>query len=77
MRILAATLLTGEPVALSNVPRIRDVDTMIELLGDLGADAAWTGPNEVRVEPQGLERARRRQPTETWPDFMSTTIGLR
>src|SRR4029079_637737 len=47
--ILAATLLTHEPVTLSNVPRIRDVDTMLELLADLGADVAWTGPNEVRV----------------------------
>jgi UDP-N-acetylglucosamine 1-carboxyvinyltransferase len=47
--ILAACLLTDEPVTLMNVPRIRDVDTMIELLADLGADAAWTGPNEARV----------------------------
>jgi UDP-N-acetylglucosamine 1-carboxyvinyltransferase len=47
--ILAACLLTDEPVTLRNVPRIRDVDTMIELLADLGADAAWTGPNEARV----------------------------
>src|SRR5256885_7439968 len=47
--ILAACLLTGEPVTLTNVPRIRDVDTMVELLGDLGADASWTGPNELFV----------------------------
>jgi UDP-N-acetylglucosamine 1-carboxyvinyltransferase len=47
--ILAATLLTGEPVTLSNVPRIRDVDTMVELLSDLGADVAWTGGNDLRV----------------------------
>jgi UDP-N-acetylglucosamine 1-carboxyvinyltransferase len=47
--ILAATLLTHEPVTLSNVPRIRDVDTMLELLAGLGADVAWTGSNEVRV----------------------------
>jgi UDP-N-acetylglucosamine 1-carboxyvinyltransferase len=47
--ILAATLLAQEPVALSNVPRIRDVETMLELLADLGADVAWTGPNDVRV----------------------------
>jgi UDP-N-acetylglucosamine 1-carboxyvinyltransferase len=47
--ILAATLLTTEPVSLSNVPRIRDVQTMLELLDDLGAEVAWTGPNEVRV----------------------------
>jgi UDP-N-acetylglucosamine 1-carboxyvinyltransferase len=47
--ILAATLLTHEPVRLTNVPRIRDVDTMLELLADLGADVGWTGPNELRI----------------------------
>jgi UDP-N-acetylglucosamine 1-carboxyvinyltransferase len=47
--ILAACLLTAEPVELSNVPRIRDVDTMLELIVDLGVDAEWIGPNEVRV----------------------------
>src|SRR5213596_62660 len=47
--ILAATLLTGEPVTLRNVPRIADVETMLELLNDVGAEADWTGANEVRV----------------------------
>ena len=31
------------------MPRIRDVETMLELLDDLGAEVAWIGPNEVRV----------------------------
>src|SRR5689334_10736984 len=48
--ILAACLLASDPVTLTNVPRIRDVDTMLELLSDLGSDAGWTGPNEVRIE---------------------------
>jgi UDP-N-acetylglucosamine 1-carboxyvinyltransferase len=48
--ILAACLLADGPVSLTNVPRIRDVDTMLELLADLGADCGWTGPNEVRVD---------------------------
>jgi UDP-N-acetylglucosamine 1-carboxyvinyltransferase len=52
--ILAACLLADEPVTLSNVPRIRDVETMLELLCATGASADWTGPNEVRVEPHGL-----------------------
>jgi len=47
--ILAACLLTTEPVTLRNVPRIADVETMLELLNDVGADADWTGSNEVRV----------------------------
>jgi UDP-N-acetylglucosamine 1-carboxyvinyltransferase len=52
--ILAATLLADEPVTLSNVPRIRDVETMMELLNGLGADAEWLGANDVRVDPVGL-----------------------
>jgi UDP-N-acetylglucosamine 1-carboxyvinyltransferase len=47
--ILAACLLTTEPVTLRNVPRIADVETMLELLNDVGAEAEWTGANEVRV----------------------------
>jgi len=47
--ILAACLLTDEPVTLSNIPRIRDVETMCGLLSHLGADVEWLGPNEVRV----------------------------
>ncbi|MGB8003221.1 MAG: UDP-N-acetylglucosamine 1-carboxyvinyltransferase [Gaiellaceae bacterium] len=48
--ILAACLLTSEPVVLHNVPRIVDVETMLELLNDIGAEAEWTGPNDVRVQ---------------------------
>src|SRR6202011_1881196 len=53
--ILAATLLAGGPVFLTNVPRIRDVETMIELLAGLGADAEWTGENEVHIDTAGLD----------------------
>jgi UDP-N-acetylglucosamine 1-carboxyvinyltransferase len=52
--ILAASVLASDEVRLSNVPRIRDVETMVELLADLGADVEWTGPNDVRVDPAGV-----------------------
>jgi UDP-N-acetylglucosamine 1-carboxyvinyltransferase len=52
--ILAACLLTDEPVELTNVPHIRDVDTMLSLLEHLGADVEWTGGNEVRVHAQEI-----------------------
>jgi UDP-N-acetylglucosamine 1-carboxyvinyltransferase len=54
--ILAASVLASEEVLLSNVPRIRDVETMVELLADLGADVEWSGPNEVRVDPAGVSK---------------------
>jgi UDP-N-acetylglucosamine 1-carboxyvinyltransferase len=54
--ILAACTLASEQVHLTNVPRIRDVETMVELLADLGADVEWLGPNEVRVDPEGMRK---------------------
>jgi UDP-N-acetylglucosamine 1-carboxyvinyltransferase len=54
--ILAACLLTSEPVQLSNVPRIRDVQTMLELLENVGAEVDWIGPNEVRVHAAEVSR---------------------
>jgi UDP-N-acetylglucosamine 1-carboxyvinyltransferase len=54
--ILAACVLTAEPVVLHNVPRIADVETMIELLNDLGAEADWTGPNDVHVHAADLSK---------------------
>jgi len=47
---IAATLLADGPVELANMPRIRDVETMLALVADLGATVEWTGPNEVRVD---------------------------
>jgi UDP-N-acetylglucosamine 1-carboxyvinyltransferase len=52
--ILAACLLTEEPVVLHNVPRILDVETMLALLDQLGADVDWLGANEVRIQAADL-----------------------
>ena len=53
--ILAATLLADGPCRLDNVPRIRDVETMLALLEGLGAAVRWTGPNTVEVDAVGAE----------------------
>ncbi len=53
--ILAATLLTDEEVLLENVPDIKDVRTLLELLVQLGAEVQWIGPNCVRVHAAGVE----------------------
>ncbi len=53
--ILAATLLADGPCRIDNVPHIRDVETMLELLASLGAAVRWTGPNSVEVNTAGAE----------------------
>ncbi len=54
--ILAACVLATEPVQLTKVPRIRDVQTMLELLADIGADVDWTAENEVSIDPTGVHK---------------------
>ena len=47
--LLAACLLTEEKCELTNVPCIKDVDVMVDLLSDLGADINRTGPTTLTV----------------------------
>lgn len=61
--ILAASVLTEEPVVVTNVPRIRDVEAMVALLEHLGVRAEWRGVNEIalcaaNVDRSGVDRER-------------------
>jgi UDP-N-acetylglucosamine 1-carboxyvinyltransferase len=68
LAILAASVLTDAELTLSNVPRIRDVDAMLEILVGLGVRVDWRGENELTlcgaqvdanaVDPQFGERIR-------------------
>ena len=60
--ILAATLLADGPCRIDNVPRIRDVETLLALLQHVGATVQWLGTNTVevdtsRTEPKALDPA--------------------
>lgn len=48
--ILCTTLLTNEPVILRNVPRLKDVETMIAVLQQLGVDAEWVESDVLRLQ---------------------------
>ncbi len=47
--VLAATLMSTETVTVGNVPRIRDVDTLLDIMASLGAEVTWTGPSTVEI----------------------------
>jgi UDP-N-acetylglucosamine 1-carboxyvinyltransferase len=55
---LAATLLTAEPVHLSNIPRIRDVETLLQIMAAMGAEVTWTGEDAVTVCAAGVSAGR-------------------
>ena len=54
--IIAASLLTDEPVTLTNVPAIRDVGTMLELVADLGVDVSVLGDGGVRIHAEDVRK---------------------
>ncbi len=47
--LIAACLLTDQECVLSNVPRIRDVDVLLELMTGLGATIAGVGTGTLRI----------------------------
>ncbi len=52
--VIAAALLGDGPVTLQNIPRIRDVETLVELLADLGAAIEWTATNTLAIDTRGV-----------------------
>lgn len=50
LQILCAVLLTKEPVTIHNIPNIRDVNQLVNLLGDLGIRRTRLGDSSIRFE---------------------------
>jgi UDP-N-acetylglucosamine 1-carboxyvinyltransferase len=55
--IIAAALLTEHPVTLDNVPRIRDTETLVELIRSVGASAEWQKPNTLAIHAKDIRAA--------------------
>ncbi|UOD50613.1 UDP-N-acetylglucosamine 1-carboxyvinyltransferase [Orrella daihaiensis] len=53
--ILCAALLTADTVALANVPRLKDVDTMLSLLAQLGVKVKHDGQAGVELTASSLD----------------------
>jgi UDP-N-acetylglucosamine 1-carboxyvinyltransferase len=58
LALLATTLLTDQQVVLKNVPRIKDVEIMLAIMADIGADVEWSGNHEVTVQAKNLTATR-------------------
>jgi UDP-N-acetylglucosamine 1-carboxyvinyltransferase len=55
--ILAASVLTDGVLEIGNVPRIRDVDSMLEILEGIGVSVDWRGENELSLCGAGVDAA--------------------
>jgi UDP-N-acetylglucosamine 1-carboxyvinyltransferase len=55
--IIAAALLTESPVTLENVPRIRDTETLVELIRSVGASIEWRERNQLAIHAEDIRAA--------------------
>lgn len=55
LQILCAVLLTSEPVTVHNIPNIRDVNQLINLLGDLGVRIERLNESSVRFQADNVD----------------------
>jgi|TARA_B100002003_G_C14152073_1_gene554134 UDP-N-acetylglucosamine 1-carboxyvinyltransferase len=58
LKMFAAALLADGPVAISNVPHLRDITTMIELLGSLGVEVVINEKMDVEIHANTIKRFR-------------------
>lgn len=61
LQVLCAALLTDERVTITNVPNIVDVNTLIELLADMGVKVERPAPNTVVLQADSID-----------PDYFTT-----
>jgi len=55
--ILCASLLTADPLHLTNVPHLNDISTMLRLLGDMGVGVMMDGVDGMELNGGGLSNA--------------------
>ena len=55
LQILSAVLLTPEKITISNIPDIKDVNKLIELLGDMGVAVERLGPDTYSFEARHID----------------------
>ena len=67
--VLPAVLLTDEPVVINNVPRIGDVETLLEILADLDVEIERLGAHKIAL------RASRITKTELHPELCHRIRG--
>jgi UDP-N-acetylglucosamine 1-carboxyvinyltransferase len=54
LKMLAACLLTDEPLILHNMPNIGDARTLIEIMRRLGVEMTWIGESTLRVHAKNI-----------------------
>lgn len=55
LQILCAVLLTADPVRITNIPDIKDVNLLIKILGDLGVKVKKNGKGDYTFKADSID----------------------
>ncbi len=55
LQVICATLLTSEPVTINNIPDIRDVNNLIELLRSMGVTITQNSPSSYTFQANNID----------------------
>src|ERR1700712_5463216 len=55
LQVISAVLLTEQKITISNIPDIKDVNKLIELLGDMGVITEQLAPDTFSFEAKELD----------------------
>jgi UDP-N-acetylglucosamine 1-carboxyvinyltransferase len=72
LQILCATLLTSDPVTIQNLPRIKDVMLLIELLRDMGVGIEQLSDSSYRFRAENVDLDYFRT-----PDYIQQSASIR
>ncbi|GAG73357.1 unnamed protein product, partial [marine sediment metagenome] len=54
LKIMAAAILGNSPSVIEDIPRIKDVEVMMEVLKTLGVKAEFIDKNIVKIDPSSI-----------------------
>ena len=54
---LIASILTDRPCTFTNVPRISEIEVLLDMLSEVGTRFEWTGPNSLEVQTPSITNA--------------------
>src|SRR5210317_839099 len=57
LQVICAVLLTSEPVTISNIPQIRDVIALIDIISDLGVEVRKINESTYRFQAKEVDIA--------------------
>lgn len=53
LAIICAALLASEPVYLENIPEIKDVEVLLDIVANLGVNVEYSSSDAVKISPNG------------------------